>query len=260
MAVENKARLTPQLVISIIALFSGGLSGVVFKIWWDSRPTEVTYSTTSSTLGTDPRVKTLLPDVKIQIGKQELSAVHIHTVEFRTISGPFADAAQVAIVFPPTVSLFNRPVVETSSPLHKMICSTVDHGATCEIKPLLKGNGLFRVSFAATGSSDGPNVTMAARAIELRRADAQSTRDAVFALVVWAFAFFIAGGLVGTLYGYLFSLTKQNAQLAETAAVLENLQKTSEASLATVEDMKKEIERRRSSMELRHKPESESKS
>jgi hypothetical protein len=161
-----------QISIALIALATGGLGGAFFNAWWLNRSTVVTYTVTTTTIGTDQRVKSLLPDIKIQVGNQELPLIHAHTVELRPQSGPYAERAEIALVFPPGVRLLSKAVTETASPLHRVTCNDLVNGATCQIGPLLAGNGFFRVSFAATGTNDSPAVTMAAKGVQLAKAEA----------------------------------------------------------------------------------------
>jgi hypothetical protein len=161
-----------QITIALIALATGGLGGAFFNAWWSNRSTVVTYTVTTTTIGTDQRVKSLLPDIKIQVGNQELPLIHTHTVELRPQSGPYSDRAEIALVFPPGVHLLSKAVTETASPLHKIGCSDLANGATCQIGPLSPGNGFFRVSFAATGTNDSPEVTIVAKGVELAKAEA----------------------------------------------------------------------------------------
>jgi hypothetical protein len=56
--------------------------------------------------------------------------------------------------------------------LHRIACNDLKNGATCELHPLSPGNGYFRVSFAATGPGDPPEVTLVAKGVELAKAEA----------------------------------------------------------------------------------------
>src|SRR5437016_3928826 len=82
----------------VVAALCGGLGGSVFT-WWMNLPqaTRVAFSITTSTLSADPKIKSVVPDLKIQIRKRELRAIYVTTVEFTVPDGPHVDHAEVAL-------------------------------------------------------------------------------------------------------------------------------------------------------------------
>lgn len=135
-------------------------------------PYDFGYTITSTTLGADQRVKSLIPDIKIQVGNQDIPIVHTHTVEFRVQGGPYAERAEMAVVFPQNVRLLSKPLIETASPVHHMSCEDqVQNSIVCHIDPLKADDGFFRISFAATGANTSPTLSMAAKGVELAKVE-----------------------------------------------------------------------------------------
>jgi|ERR1700722_6148521 len=86
----------PQLVVGILC---GGLGGSVFT-WYINRPKPqiVTYNVTTISLGADPTTKNLVPNLKIQVGGENVPVMHTHTIEFNVPRESYVDSADVATV------------------------------------------------------------------------------------------------------------------------------------------------------------------
>src|SRR5256885_2010364 len=128
------------LVGYIFTFLSGGLAGAVFT-WYMNRPvpTILAYSVTTTTAGTDVIGKGLIPNLKMQIGKEEISVIHTHAIEFIVQSGPQLDKAEIAITFPPGLRIFGKDEHAPSSSLHKISCSQIDDDLRCIMTPLTPG-------------------------------------------------------------------------------------------------------------------------
>src|ERR1700722_2037010 len=87
----------PQLVVGILC---GGLGGSVFT-WYINRPKPqiVTYNVTTISLGADPTTKNLVPNLKIQVGGENVPVMHTHTIEFNVPRESYVDSADVALCF-----------------------------------------------------------------------------------------------------------------------------------------------------------------
>lgn len=200
---KKSSRITITTVIAMIALLTGGLGGAFFNAWWSNRSTVVTYTTTSTTLGADQRVKSLVPDIKIQVGAQEIPFIHLHTIELRPQSGPYAEKADIAIAFPPSVHLLSKAVVETATPLHKMTCTDATQNTlTCQMSPVLARNGFYRVSFAVTADNTGPTISMVAKGVELAKTETALANDQE-KLISSVVGFGLGAGLTSMAFFYI---------------------------------------------------------
>jgi hypothetical protein len=162
-------RVNPQLVASVLC---AGLAGSVFT-WWVNRPslTVITYTVATTTLGADPTVKGLLPNLKIHIGDEEVPIIHTHSLEFRVQSGPFLDSAEIAIAFPVDIRVYGKILSEAPSSLHHISCKPLTNGTHCSMSPFALGRGSFRVAMA-TDSKDAPTAVVLAKGVELVKAEA----------------------------------------------------------------------------------------
>lgn len=153
-------------------LFSGGLAGAVFT-WSMNRPfpTVVTYNIITTTLGADPTLKNLLPDLTIQIGSDEVPVIHTHTVDLTSPSGPQSDSLNVNIYFSSDMHFFGRPLAEAPSPAYQISCSDMPRGINCRLSSIKPGAGRYRVTMA-TDQKQPPNVDNADKGIKLIKAEA----------------------------------------------------------------------------------------
>jgi hypothetical protein len=208
---------SPQLLAAVLC---GGLAGAVFT-WFINRPkpTVVTYGVTTTTIGTDDTVKGLVPNLKIQIGSEEVPVIHTHVLEFAAQSGPYVERAELGIAFSRRVRLFGKILAQGPSPVHGISCRELETGAICTISPLAPGSGTFRVSMAVN-QKEIPTLTMAARNTELMKYEEFLQREGRLPRVFWlAGVGAIAGLVIGALgYGlglHLIDLEKRLQQRAK---------------------------------------------
>lgn len=163
-------RINPQLVV---ALATGSLAGSIFT-WFMNRPqnTVLTYAISTTTLGADATVKGLIPDLRIQIGGDEIPVVHTHTISIEAQEGPYLESADVAVMFDAPIRVFGKLVAEAPSPLQKIDCTDVDRNGsiTCKLSRLATKKGQYRIAIA-TDRKNPPKVVMVARNADAIRAD-----------------------------------------------------------------------------------------
>src|ERR1035438_10327102 len=161
-------RINYQLLVGILC---GGLGGSIFS-WWATHPrtTILAYTVTTTTLGANLTVKGLIPNLKVQIGDEEVPVIHTHTLEFGTQSGPFAESAEILIKFPTDVRIFGRIMAEVPSSLHHMSCRPLSNGTQCTMGPFALGKGTFRVALA-TDHQTPPTAFIVARGVDLLKAE-----------------------------------------------------------------------------------------
>jgi hypothetical protein len=111
-----------------IGICCGGLGGSVFT-WYVNHPrsTTVTYSITTTTTGADPMAKALVPDLHLQIGTNEVTALYTHVVSLTTVDGPQLDTLPVAVMFSTPVKFYGYSN-EAPSPIHKFSCERIQTG------------------------------------------------------------------------------------------------------------------------------------
>ncbi len=172
----------------IVGLFAGGLGGAVFT-WYMNRTTDaqVQYRVTTTTLGTGPAVRSLVPNLRLRVGDEEVSAISAHTVEISAAQG-YVDRVQAAIVFDKTVQLYGSVITASPSPLHAASCTQIPTGAKCVLTPLAPGKGTFRISMA-TDEQQKPRVVIVAKGVEVHEADAVPDRRDGFSSVSLAITF-----------------------------------------------------------------------
>lgn len=158
-------------VAPVFTFLSGGLAGAVFT-WYMNHPvpTTLTYGVTTTTAGTDTTVKGLIPNLKMQIGNEEIPVVHTHAIEFVTQSGPQLEQAEIAITFSPGLRVFGM-AADAPSPLHTITCSQIPNGVRCIMSPLTLGNlNKYRVT-VATNQREPSGIITATNKMELQNAD-----------------------------------------------------------------------------------------
>jgi len=175
----------PTVLAAVLTFLGGGLAGAVFT-WYVNRPqpTTVTYRIATTTIGADPEARSVVPNLKIQVGKTEIAVLYVHDIEFSVPRGPHVDSGEVAITFPP--SLFPGSVTstrlfgtlsESPSPVHRIQCTPLDNGSRCVMGPLSPANlGIFRVR-VATNHPDAPRVVMVIKNVEFIKAEEFLSRE-----------------------------------------------------------------------------------
>jgi hypothetical protein len=233
-ATEKKANKIPAAtVLTVIAAFlGGGFAGSVFT-WYVNRPqaTVVTYTVSTTSLGTS-EVSSVVPNLKLQIGTENVESIYTHTVELAAVKGPFVDQAEFALTLPSDVRVFGmRTDVPTT--LHTITCIQTSGATKCKLGPLSsKVAKPFKVVLA-TNSRDQPNVELAAKNTDLVTG-AEYLRQTQGPLFLWnglevalaALVFLFAGGfvsLIGTIRG------QKQGMRALTLEIEEVLHKNPEA-------------------------------
>src|SRR5438876_1034673 len=93
---DKKFNVWPMLQFAATLLF-GGAAGAVITYYVQNIQTVVSYSVTTTSLGTGADTKSVLPNLKLILGDKVLPVVYTHTVELRHDSGPELDHARVGI-------------------------------------------------------------------------------------------------------------------------------------------------------------------
>lgn len=142
-------------LVAVLSLLTGGLGGSVFT-WFMNRPksTIVTYNVVNTSTGS-ATTKSLIPNLKLQIGNEDVSFMSTHTIDLVVQSGPQVETARIAVRF---ADPFHAGVTklriyglgaQAPSPLHHMDCSPGVDSVQCEIGPLTPGShDKFRLSIA----------------------------------------------------------------------------------------------------------------
>jgi hypothetical protein len=159
MNIHSAAKYAVTVIIS-------SLGGAIFT-WYMNRPesTSVLSEVNATTFGTDSTVKGFIPNLKIQIGDEEVPIVQMDTIKLHVTKGPFVDSADVAVVFPHKVRLFGPISAEAPSPVHHIFCQALDTGALCTVRPLKPGSD-YTINMA-TDQSRPPTVVTATKNVEL---------------------------------------------------------------------------------------------
>jgi len=153
-------RVTPKWIPMIISFVSGGLAGQVLNLYVNRNvPTVLTYTMTTTTAGTDTRVKNLIPNLKLQIGEEEISVVHTHTIDFTAQSGPHLNSAEIAVTFPPGMRVYGA-TTEDPSPLHHIACTQITNGFRCTLAPIsTKSLNKYRLIIASNQKEEATIIT-----------------------------------------------------------------------------------------------------
>jgi hypothetical protein len=136
------------LFASVLAFLGGGLAGSVFT-WFINRPepTLLTYNS-SATMTGGQSVKSTIPQLRLQIGKEEIPVVYSHSVEVSFVRGPYVDTATLALTFSPDTRIFGY-AAEAPSPVHRISCVAISGGTKCELSPLNAADaGKYRITLA----------------------------------------------------------------------------------------------------------------
>ncbi len=213
-------------VVVLVSLLGGGLAGSVFT-WYMTRtePTLVTYNVTTTAVRADRAVRSVVPDLKIQVGREEITALYTHNVEFSVPRGPYVDSAEVAVTFrgghvlwdeflrrTPSevfrgseVRIFGM-TAEAPSPVHKIECNRLKDGARCAMGPLsARTQGNFSV-ILATNQSQKPSVVMTGKGVEFIKSEEFLAREARSLRGIFSQAAPYIGALVGFLLGVIVEI------------------------------------------------------
>lgn len=208
------------LVTLLATLLGGGLAGSVFT-WHMTQPepTLVTYNVTTTAVRADPTLKSAVPDLKIQVGGEEIVALYTHTVQLGVPRGSHVDRAEVAITFPKAhVRWFGRfggepgelrifgMTSEAPSAVHKIDCDRLPNGARCTIGPLSPGTrGHFAATIAANQGLK-PDVVMTGKGVELVSPEELLAREAKSLRSIFTRMTTYVWPAAGLLFGALLSL------------------------------------------------------
>lgn len=157
----------------LVATFaSGGLAGAIYTHYVSRpEPASVSASVSTITIANPQGASSLIPDLKVQVGNEVIGSLYAQIVTLDVISGPYVDAADVAISFPNAPHIYGKPVTSAPSPLHSITCTPIVGGFRCRISPLkVNSGGPFRVSIA-TDKPDQPKVDIVAKDVRLATVD-----------------------------------------------------------------------------------------
>src|SRR2546421_211972 len=113
-----------KILTFVVPFMGGGVAGAVFT-WYVNLPatTTLAYSVSTTTITADPAVRTTVPGLRLQIGKDVVPALHTHAVEFSSPAGPHLDRVEVALVAAASPLQTFGVSASAPSPLHEMTCS-----------------------------------------------------------------------------------------------------------------------------------------
>ncbi len=194
--------IRPEILITALAsLVGGGFAGAVYSSYVNRiEPTIITYRVTTTSIGADSSIKSLIPNLKLQVDGKDVSVVHTHTIEFAPQRGPFVDGVEVAITFrQPSVQIYGM-TAEAPSRAHTASCARLSDGARCKFSPI-SARSAFRVSFGSNQPTP-PTIDMAIRGVELLKLDdflAQEANRSWISTVRWVSYILLALGLLFTL-------------------------------------------------------------
>jgi|SRR5579864_924527 len=142
-----------QLIATIIC---GSLAGAIFTYWMQRPdPTVLTYSETTTTLGTS---NLKIPGLTIRIGKEIVPVLNTHSIDIGAQRGRYLAQAQVAIAFARGVRFFGIST-EQPTPSHSINCVADDANVLqCKIGPFRVGERPFRI-IAVTDQYTSPIVS-----------------------------------------------------------------------------------------------------
>jgi hypothetical protein len=154
------------LVTAIASFLGGGFAGSVFT-WYMNRPdvTILTYNIATTPFGSSEAVS-VVPNLRIQIGNENINSLYTHTIDLSVPKGPFVEQTDFAIIFPTGTRVFGTQTVAPTS-VQGINCSTISDGLKCHIGPLTaQTNKAFRV-IVANDHAEPPRVELAAKNLEL---------------------------------------------------------------------------------------------
>lgn len=157
-----------EWITRILILLTGGLAGAIYTHYANRpEPTSVSAFVSTITIANPQSAGSLIPDLRVQVGSEVIGSLYAQIVTLDVISGPYVDAADVAISFPNAPHIYGKPVTSAPSPLHSIACAPIDNGFRCRMSPLkVNSGGPFRVSIA-TDKPDPPKVDIVAKDVQL---------------------------------------------------------------------------------------------
>jgi hypothetical protein len=185
----------------VVALLGGGLAGAIFT-WWVNRPspTIVTYTVSSTTLAA-PSAGTAVPNLRVRIGNEPISALYAHSINLSCPKGSYTDRIEVGVTFPKSVKIFGKSA-ESQSPLYQIHCEDLQRGRglRCLLSPLSPDPSRSYLINVVTDDASAPNVEILGKGVELLTLDRflayqlWSVRNIAFKSVI--FIIFIVGYIV----------------------------------------------------------------
>lgn len=205
--VKQQSRISASTILTVLITFvSGGFAGAVFT-WYVNRPqaTVLTYAITTTSLGTS-EVSSVVPNLKLQIGSENIEALYTHTIELTVAKGPFVDKAEFAITLPTEARIFGMRS-DAPSALQSISCGPMPTGSKCTLGPLSsKVSKPFRVAIA-TNRREWPSIDVVAKNVDLMSSAEylKQSQDSIFSnfpdwlKVMFGIAGFAAAWLIGTI-------------------------------------------------------------
>jgi hypothetical protein len=164
------SNITAPVALSVTAtLIGGGAMGSLIT-WYVNRPNPavITYTIATTTVTDTSSASSIIPNLRVQLGSEEVKALYAHTIEFNPTSGRYVESADVGVTFPPDVKVFGPPIASVPSVVRHIDCTPVAGGAVCRLSPIKPRSGPpFKVTFA-TDRKQAPSVESAARDVELQ--------------------------------------------------------------------------------------------
>jgi hypothetical protein len=104
----------------------------------------------------------VIPNLKLQLGGQEIPVLYVHTVVFSVQGCQDLDSAEFAVTFRQKPKIFGT-LPEAPSPLHKNECTelTKGYGERCQLGPLKPGDKFsdFRLMIATDQKAPSEVIT-----------------------------------------------------------------------------------------------------
>jgi hypothetical protein len=217
----KRNRISAATILTVLLTFvSGGFAGAVFT-WYVNRPqaTVLTYAITTTSLGTS-EVSSVVPNLKIQIGSENIDALYTHTIELTVAKGPFVDKAEFAITLPAEARIFGMRS-DAPSALQSISCSAMPTGSKCALGPLSsKVSKPFRVAIA-TNRREWPSIDVVAKNVDLMSSTEylKQSQTSIFSNIPdWLEAMVVIAGFAAA---WLWGITLENRSKVKKGASVE---------------------------------------
>jgi hypothetical protein len=154
-----------------VTLVSGGAMGALITQYWTNRQTIVGYAVNTTSLGAGEATKSVLPNLKLQLGSVEIPVVYTHTIELTHNGGPELDQATIGISLS-GAAILGRLIASGPDAVHSMACKDFDQSTTsvvCSVGRISSGNKPYKVTIA-TDRNPEIHVTMDAKNASMRPA------------------------------------------------------------------------------------------
>jgi len=180
-----------------------------------NRPTQLAYTLTSLTLSADP-ARSLLPNLTIRIGSQDVNLVTVNTIEFWLNPGwlttrRYLEKATVAIDWEHDVKHYVKVKSEAPSSAHGVSCLEHKSGATCDLERISKADRPYRITLA-TDQDRPPMVQLVAKDTELIRAEALKAGATFLDASVGVLGVFLVTLFFGLRLNAVVSMIKKQAK------------------------------------------------